>query len=80
MKISQEIAMKSHDLFAGRSVNHIGEKNCLFLGAMYKIRLPFAIGSLEKGDSPWNGEMSQSDKGDGSVRAGSRRLTEGFLP
>ena len=30
MKISQEIAMKSHDLFAGRSVNRIGEKNCLF--------------------------------------------------
>ena len=22
--------MKSHDLFAGRSVNRIGEKNCLF--------------------------------------------------
>ncbi len=41
MKISQEIAMKSHDLFAGRSVNRIGEKNCLFLGELYKIRLPF---------------------------------------
>ena len=37
------------------------------------------LGSLEKGDSPWNGEMSRSDKGDGSVRAGSRRLTEGFF-
>ena len=36
MKISQEIAMKSHDLFAGRSVNHIGEKNCLFLGRCIK--------------------------------------------
>jgi|GEM_PF-4401240 len=36
------------------------------------------LGSLEKGDSPWNGEMSRSDKGDGSVRAGSRRLTEEF--
>ena len=29
--------MKSHDLFAGRSVNHIGEKKCLFLGVMYKM-------------------------------------------
>ena len=37
MKISQEIAMKSHDLFAGQSVNHIGEKKCLFLGVMYKM-------------------------------------------
>ena len=32
MKISQEIAMKSHDLFAGRSVNRIGEKNVCFWG------------------------------------------------
>ena len=28
-------------------------------------------GSPERGDSPWNGEMSRSDKRDRSVRAGS---------